>query len=85
MSVGIIANDIWFNARNLNCWLCQLGVLAKVTVLWNTGKWNYIVVGISHCLNTGLVSRQVLALVTGVLGTTIGYLFIAHFLNAEGA
>ena len=37
-SVGITGKDIWFNAGDLNGLLGQLGVLAKVTVLWNTGE-----------------------------------------------
>ena len=32
-----------FNACDLNCWCCQLGVFAKVTVLLNSGKWNSLV------------------------------------------
>ena len=52
-SVGITVNAIWFNARDLNGLLGQLGVSAKVTVLWNTGEWDSPIVGISQCFNKG--------------------------------
>ena len=50
-SVGITVKDIWFNARNLNGLLGQLGVSAKVTVLRNTGEWDSPIVGIPQCFN----------------------------------
>ena len=50
-SVGITVKDIWFNARDLNGLLGQLGVSAKVTVLWNTGEWDSPIVGIPQCFN----------------------------------
>ena len=41
-----------FNAYNLNCWFCQLGVLAKVMVLLNTEKWDSLVGGTPQYFNT---------------------------------
>ena len=51
VSVGITVNDIWFNAHDINGLLGQLKVSAKVTVLWNTGEWDYPIVGIPQCFN----------------------------------
>ena len=51
-SVGITVKDIWFNARDLNGLLGQLGVSAKVTVLWNKGEWDSPIVGIPQCFDT---------------------------------
>ena len=45
-SAGITGKAIWFNTRDLNVLLGQLGVSAKVTVLWNTGEWDSLIVGI---------------------------------------
>ena len=51
-SVGITGKAIWFNGRDLNGLLGQLGVSAKVTVLWNTGEWDSLIVGIPQCFNS---------------------------------
>ena len=35
-----------------------MGVLAKVTVFWNTWKWDSLVVGIPKCFNIGQRERR---------------------------
>ena len=51
VSVEIAANSIWFNARDLNCRFCQFRVSVEVTVIWNTGKWDSLVLGIFQYIN----------------------------------
>ena len=58
ISVGIIADNIWFNGCELNWRFHQLGVLAKVTVFWNNWKWDSLLVEIPKCFNILLLQVQ---------------------------
>ena len=62
-SVGITGKAIWFNARDLNGLLGQLGVSATVTVLWNTGEWDSLIVGIPQCFNRNIILFNSVSLV----------------------
>ena len=59
ISIGIIVNDMWFNAHFLNCQMCQLEVSVKATIPWNTGKYDAFVVGIPKCFNSNGINSLV--------------------------